>query len=96
MLGFLSVPFDREKRYSLESYRGLYRLTEEEAREVTDTYHSHPAIDLHLSQRYISDPDYRRRIDEACADITATEADDEVRRIMERSDSYVGEKERAS
>ncbi len=87
MLGFPSVPLDRQKPYSPHSYQALYQLTEEEAREVVETYKFQPAIDMHLAQRYISDAEYRQRIDEARQDISATEPSEDVKRVMERMNS---------
>lgn len=84
MLGFAPVPYEREKAYSAESYRALYRLTEEEARKARDTFDNHPAIDMHLAQRYMKDTEYRARIEAARADLGATEPDQETRRVMRR------------
>ena len=84
LLGFAPVPYDREKRYSVLSYQAMYRLTEEEAREVRDTCPSHPAIDMHLAQRYMSDSEYRARVDSERKDLTATEPDVETKRLMRR------------
>ncbi len=87
LLGFVPVPFDREKRYSAVSYQVLYMLTEDEARDLLDSHTTHPQIDLTMSNRYVSDPTYRKRVNDARQDITGTEASEDVKRVMERMNS---------
>lgn len=84
LLGFAPIPRERDKPYSIGSYRAQYILTEDEARKVIATYQSHPAIDLHLSQRYMKDAEYHARVEKAREDISATEPSEEVRRVMRR------------
>lgn len=84
LLGFAAIPYDRDKAYGVQSYQAQYLLTEEEAEEVRRIYGNHAAIDMHLAQRYMSDDEYRRRVDKAREDITATPPDEQTKRVMER------------
>jgi hypothetical protein len=84
MLGFSSVPYDREKKYSVDSYRALYALTEEEAQEARDSHATQPEIDIAMSHRYMKDAEYRARVDERRAPITATPPNENVKRLMLR------------
>ncbi len=84
MLGMPPVPFDREQLYSAPSYQAMYVLTEEEARDILETHTRHSSVDLALSNRYVKDEKYRARVDEACADLTATPPSKEVQAIMDR------------
>lgn len=84
MIGFSPVPFEREALYSVKSYQALYCLTEEEAKEIRDSYVRHSQVDLALSKRYLNDTEYHERVDKACEDISDTEPREEIRRIMRR------------
>jgi hypothetical protein len=60
-----------------------YCLTEEEARQVISQWRFHPAIDKALSQRFIKDPEYRERINEARRAIADRAPAGDVARIEE-------------
>ena len=68
MLGFLGTDsnrrefHEREKPYSVLSYRTMYLLYEDEAEELVGRYDSHSAIDMELHQRYAAGGEYRERV----------------------------------
>jgi hypothetical protein len=85
LLGHPPAPYDREWAYSTASYQAQYCLTEDEAKDITERNRRHADIDLELSQRYMTDLSYRKRINDARQDITATEPSDDVKRLMEKA-----------
>lgn len=84
MLGMPPAQRDREKPFSVDSYRAQYVLTEEEAVEVRERYSTHTDINESMSRRFANDPEYRKRVLIACQDITATPPSESVKRLMDR------------